>query len=105
MKNEIVISKLSRAIGAERVLSAENLAAQDPVIAPENVNGLCAVVPGTIADISAVFEICAETGTPLIPQGGRTGLAGGAGRSGQKASIRFSSIATISAPMFWQMVS
>ena len=33
--------------------------------------------PQTSAEVSAILAICNETGTPLVPQGGNTGLVGG----------------------------
>jgi FAD/FMN-containing dehydrogenase len=33
--------------------------------------------PGTAAEVSAVLAICHETGTPVVTQGGNTGLVGG----------------------------
>jgi FAD/FMN-containing dehydrogenase len=33
--------------------------------------------PATAAEVSAVLRICHETGTPVVPQGGNTGLVGG----------------------------
>src|SRR5690242_8977107 len=33
--------------------------------------------PGSAADVSAILRICHETGTPIVPQGGNTGLVGG----------------------------
>ncbi len=35
------------------------------------------LTPDTAARVSALVAICAETRTPLVPQGGNTGLAGG----------------------------
>jgi FAD/FMN-containing dehydrogenase len=35
------------------------------------------LAPRTTADVSAVLSICNETRTPLVPQGGNTGLVGG----------------------------
>ena len=35
------------------------------------------VLPRTVAEVSAVVGICAETGTPITPQGGNTGLVAG----------------------------
>jgi FAD/FMN-containing dehydrogenase len=32
--------------------------------------------PATTAEVSAILAICHETGTPLVPQGGNTGLVG-----------------------------
>jgi FAD/FMN-containing dehydrogenase len=33
--------------------------------------------PATTAEVSAILVICNETGTPVVPQGGNTGLVGG----------------------------
>lgn len=33
--------------------------------------------PGSTAEISKLVQLAAETGTPLVPQGGNTGLVGG----------------------------
>ncbi len=38
----------------------------------------CVVLPGTTDEVAAVVRICAEAGTPVVPQGGNTGLCGGA---------------------------
>lgn len=39
---------------------------------------LAVVQPEDTADVAAVVRWCAETGTPLVPQGGNTGMSGGA---------------------------
>ena len=36
------------------------------------------VLPASTDEVSAVVRACAETGTPIVPQGGNTGLCGGA---------------------------
>ncbi|HKU69541.1 MAG TPA: FAD-binding oxidoreductase, partial [Burkholderiales bacterium] len=36
------------------------------------------VRPGSTAEVAAVMKICSETGTPVVPQGGNTGMCGGA---------------------------
>ena len=36
------------------------------------------VRPGTTAEVAAVVRCCGEHGTPIVPQGGNTGLCGGA---------------------------
>jgi D-lactate dehydrogenase (cytochrome) len=33
--------------------------------------------PGTAAEVSAILKLANETGTPIVPQGGNTGLVGG----------------------------
>ncbi len=37
----------------------------------------CVVRPGTREEVSAILALCHETATPLVPQGGNTGLVGG----------------------------
>src|ERR1700761_1781973 len=34
--------------------------------------------PGTTAELAAVVRLCAETATPIVPQGGNTSMVGGA---------------------------
>jgi FAD/FMN-containing dehydrogenase len=34
--------------------------------------------PGTTAELAAVVRLCAESGTPIVPQGGNTSMVGGA---------------------------
>ncbi len=38
---------------------------------------LLVVRPGTSAEVAAVVKLCAEAGTPIVPQAGNTGLVGG----------------------------
>ena len=33
--------------------------------------------PGSVAEVSAILKLASETGTPVVPQGGNTGLVGG----------------------------
>src|SRR5204863_5666711 len=33
--------------------------------------------PGSVAEVSATLKLASETSTPLVPQGGNTGLVGG----------------------------
>jgi FAD/FMN-containing dehydrogenase len=39
---------------------------------------LAVVRPADAAQVAAIVRLCAETGTPLVPQGGNTGVVGGA---------------------------
>src|SRR3954471_10628159 len=36
------------------------------------------VRPASTEEVAAVVRICAQAGTPIVPQGGNTGMAGGA---------------------------
>src|SRR5580692_3579097 len=33
--------------------------------------------PGSVAEVAAILKLAGETGTPIVPQGGNTGLVGG----------------------------
>jgi D-lactate dehydrogenase (cytochrome) len=33
--------------------------------------------PGSVAEVAAILKLASETGTPIVPQGGNTGLVGG----------------------------
>ncbi len=39
---------------------------------------LCVALPRTTAEVSALVRACAAAGAPVVPQGGNTGLSGGA---------------------------
>ncbi len=39
---------------------------------------LCVVKPASVDEVAAIIKICAETGTPVVPQGGNTSLCGAA---------------------------
>jgi FAD/FMN-containing dehydrogenase len=39
---------------------------------------LAVVRPGSTAEVAAIARVCAEHGVPIVPQGGNTGLCGGA---------------------------
>lgn len=69
------------------VLSDDQTAALDPVIHDDNTKGLLAVAPRTLDEIAAVFGLCNETKTPLIPHGGRTGLTGAVAAIGSEVML------------------
>lgn len=35
------------------------------------------LLPGTVEEVAAILKLADETGTPIVPQGGNTGLVGG----------------------------
>ncbi|WP_066268933.1 FAD-binding oxidoreductase [Hydrogenophaga palleronii] len=71
---------LAKVVGAEHVLT------EPPDLAPfvEDWRGryrgeVCAVVlPASTEELSAVVRLCAQAGVKVLPQGGHTGLVGGA---------------------------
>lgn len=48
---------------------------------------LAVAQPNTAEAVAAVVRWCAETGTPIVPQGGNTGMSGGATPDGSGRSI------------------
>jgi FAD/FMN-containing dehydrogenase len=50
------------------------------------------LLPASMAEVSAILKICSANGVAVVPQGGNTGLAGGAipGLDGDDAQILLS---------------
>ena len=47
----------------------------------------CVVLPGTTDEVAAVVRVCAEAGVAIVPQGGNTGLCGGATPAGGEVVV------------------
>ncbi|MCP5072204.1 MAG: FAD-binding oxidoreductase [Rhodobacteraceae bacterium] len=73
---------LAALLGEKTVVPKEKLALLDPGIDRANFNAALAVAPTEISQIQALLTYCNQTNTPLIPQGGRTGLAQAASGTG-----------------------
>jgi FAD/FMN-containing dehydrogenase len=74
-----MLARLGDIVGARHVLShAEDL---QPYLFDwrgyYTGRALAAVRPGSAEQISAILRLANETGTPIVPQGGNTGLVGG----------------------------
>ena len=73
-----VIEKIRQAVGPHGVLTAA--ADLEPYVVDWRgvYRGTTAAVvrPANTAEVAAVMKICAETGTPVVPQGGNTGMCG-----------------------------
>ena len=78
--DKALISRLSAELGPDAVLTA----APDVAGFIEDFRGrykadaLCVVLPATTRQVSQVVRACAESGIPVLPQGGNTSLCGGA---------------------------
>jgi FAD/FMN-containing dehydrogenase len=76
---ENLISGLEAIVGPTGVLTAA--ADIDPYVRDWRGNYIgraCAVVrPASTAEVAAIVILCAETSTPIVPQGGNTGMVGG----------------------------
>ena len=69
------------------VLTADQVSTLDPVIDPANTQGALAAAPRNVDEIAAIFALCNETRTPIIPHGGRTSLAGAVAASGDEVML------------------
>ncbi len=72
-------ARLEAAVGAAQVLTAPADIAAYLTDWRGRYHGhaRAAVRPESTAEVAAVVEICADTGTPIVPQGGNTGQCGG----------------------------
>lgn len=76
-----LLNELRGAVGAEQVLAGIDLDARylgDWMTAAPAGTPLAVVRPKTSAEVSAVMKLCHAARVPVVPQGGLTGLAGGA---------------------------
>ena len=71
---------LREAVGHEHVLVDDDLTAAYRMDWTGRWTGRCRAVvrPADTAQVSAVVQVCAAHGAPVVPQGGNTGLVGGA---------------------------
>lgn len=72
------IPALAGIVGADGLRHAPDLAGLDPGFHPRNLGALLAARPRSTAETAAVVALCRAYSVPVVPQGGRTGLAGGA---------------------------
>jgi FAD/FMN-containing dehydrogenase len=74
-----VIGRLQDALGADRVVTDADVLRAHEVDSTGRFGGraLAVVRPHTVEEVETVVALCRETGTPLVPQGGNTGLVGG----------------------------
>lgn len=74
-----VLDRLKAAAGAGGFLDDAQAIAPHLVEWRERFRGATPLVlmPSNVSAIQEIVRICAETGTPIVPQGGNTGLVGG----------------------------
>ena len=74
-----LLESLRSAVGDDHVLTAPADVAAYVVdwTGTHRGRALAVVRPGSTAEVAAVVRACARTRTPLVPQGGNTGLVGG----------------------------
>ena len=74
-----MIDSLRAIVGARNVLVDDDLRFGYEVDWTGRFRGSTAAVvrPGTVEEVAALVRVCADVGTPIVPQGGNTGLVGG----------------------------
>jgi len=86
---EEVLARLRRAVGPQGYTEAPDEIAPLCVSWRDNWRGWTPMVlkPATTEEVAEVVRICAETGTPIVPQGGNTGMTGASQPHGQGTEI------------------
>ena len=72
-----LLDRLREAVGADHVLTDDPEAFVVDWTGVHRGRALAVVRPGSTEEVAAVVRACAEARTPLVPQGGNTGLVGG----------------------------
>ncbi len=72
------LAEIEAALGPKTVRRGERISALDPGWHPGNLGAGAMASPGSTAEVAEIVRVCSRLGVPLVPQGGRTGLVGGA---------------------------
>jgi FAD/FMN-containing dehydrogenase len=71
-------ASLEAIVGPGAIRTAQDLAMRDPGVDPANLGADLMVRPATMAEVARVLAYCNAARIGVVPQGGRTGLSGGA---------------------------
>ena len=84
-----LLDQLREAVGDAHVLTSDDEVAAYVVdwTGVHAGRALAVVRPGSTAEVSAVVAACHAAGTPLVPQGGNTGLVGGGVPDGSGSQV------------------
>ncbi len=72
------LAALAALVGEPGVRLGEEMSAVDSGMHANNLRASLMARPANTAQVAAVLALCARTGVGVVPQGGRTGLSGGA---------------------------
>jgi len=73
------IEDFAKIVGRQNVLVGEDVSQRSDTWVPTRaMEAACIVRPATTEEVAAIAVYCDRNGLALVPQGGRTGLAGGA---------------------------
>ncbi|GJD47564.1 putative FAD-linked oxidoreductase [Methylobacterium crusticola] len=86
---QALIERLGQRLGPAGLLTAESDVAPFAIDWRRLFPGrpACVARPGSTAEVAAVVRLCREAGAALVPQGGNTGLAGGAVPDGSGTQV------------------
>ena len=79
-RKAIIVEKLQSVLPQGAVIDdpAETRAYECDGLAAYKCPPMCAVLPSTTEEVSAILKVCHEEGVPVVPRGSGTSLAGGA---------------------------
>ncbi|MCA0940390.1 FAD-binding protein [Salipiger pacificus] len=79
-RKDQIVARLKEVLPASAVISelSETRAYECDALTAYRCPPLCAVLPSSTEEVSAVLKICHEEGVPVVPRGSGTSLAGGA---------------------------
>ncbi|MCZ6636969.1 MAG: FAD-binding oxidoreductase [Alphaproteobacteria bacterium] len=84
-----ILARLGKAVGARGMIT--DAADMAPYVLDQRGlfegNAAAVLRPASTEETAALVSICAETGTPIVPQGGNTGLVGGSVPDGEGNAI------------------
>ncbi len=84
-----ILARLGKAVGARGMIT--DAADMAPYVLDQRGlfegNAAAVLRPASTEETAALVSICAETGTPIVPQGGNTGLVGGSVPYGEGNAI------------------
>jgi FAD/FMN-containing dehydrogenase len=81
------VAALTAIVGPAGVRTAADLAARDPGVDPRNFGAALMLRPATTAEVASVLAYCNRARLGVVPQGGRTGLSGGAESGGGEVIV------------------
>lgn len=86
---DALLDALRRAVGPLRVLvaDADRAGYEADWRGRYRATALAVVLPGTTAEVAEVVRLCAQAGVAIVPQGGNTGLTGGAVAPDGRAAV------------------
>ena len=76
--NDALLADLAQIVGAAGVKDPETVAGLDPGLRAENLAAGVIVLPASTAEVAEVVAYCCRHSIAIVPQGGRTGISGGA---------------------------